>query len=72
VLLDLILPKIDGFEVCKRLKANPQTKDIPVLIITATGEKGANHKAFSLGAADFLSKPYESSELVAKIKRLLA
>ena len=71
VLLDVILPKINGFEVCKRLKKDQSTKNMPVVIITATGEKDASHKAFAAGADDFISKPYDSSELVAKIKKLI-
>ena len=71
ILLDVILPKIDGFEVCKRLKKNAQTKNIPVIILTAVGMKDAEKKAAECGAAAFFKKPYDSKELVKKVKELI-
>ena len=71
ILLDVVLPRIDGFLVCKRLKANPETRNIPVIIITAIGMKDADRKAKSSGAEAFFKKPYDSKELVVKVKELL-
>ncbi|MGD0336034.1 MAG: response regulator [Candidatus Omnitrophota bacterium] len=72
VLLDLLMPKIDGYEVCKRMKANPKTKDIPIIVITAAG--GAievEAKCRACGADDIIFKPYESKELIEKIMILI-
>lgn len=72
VLLDLILPKIDGYEVCRRLKNNPKTKDIPIIIITATGgTKEIEAKCRACGADNIIFKPYESKELMEKIRALI-
>jgi CheY-like chemotaxis protein len=72
IILDLILPKIDGNEVCRRLKENPETKKIPVIIITAYGLSNLKEQCFAHGADDCMRKPYISEELLAKIKSNLA
>lgn len=71
ILLDLIMPKMDGFEVCRRLKADSETSGIPIIIITAIGDKNIEDKARSAGAECVITKPYESSELLARIKSLI-
>ena len=71
ILLDLVMPKMDGAEVCRRLKENPRTKDIPVIIITASGVKNLEQKCLALGAKDIIRKPFESADLVNKVKALL-
>lgn len=71
ILLDLILPDISGFDVCKSLKEDPETKDIPVIIITAFGTPVAEEDALDYGADGFIKKPYDSADLVVKIKELL-
>jgi len=71
ILLDMIMPKMDGLEVCRRLKETPDTAGIPVIVITATGEKDAEKRCRDCGAEDFVKKPYESKNLVAKIEALL-
>ena len=68
ILLDHFLPKIKGFEVCRRLKERSETKDIPVIIITASGVKHAKDQCRDAGADDYIKKPYELDELIAKIK----
>jgi CheY-like chemotaxis protein len=68
ILLDIIMPKMDGYEVCKRLKADPKTKAIPVIVITAVATKDLEQKCVGVGADDLIRKPYESADLVAKIK----
>ncbi|MDM8542536.1 response regulator [Desulfococcaceae bacterium HSG9] len=68
ILLDIMMPGIDGYEVCKRLKAIEQTKDIPVVFITAISEAMDNAKAFSLGAADYITKPFYASTIKARVK----
>lgn len=72
ILLDIVIPKIDGFEVCRRLKARPATRNTPVLVITASGLKDLDEKCLALGADDIVRKPYNSSDLVSKIKDLLS
>lgn len=71
ILLDLLLPKVDGYTVCKAIKKGPQTKDIPIIVITAAGIKDLKEKCISIGADDCVIKPYDSADLLAKIKALL-
>jgi CheY-like chemotaxis protein len=70
ILLDIIMPKINGFEVCSRLKKNPETSSIPVVIITASGIKNVEKKCVEAGAEDFIHKPYDAGELLNKISKL--
>lgn len=71
ILLDLMMPKMNGFEVCKRLKLEPLTHHIPIIIITGVSEKEANVKALEAGADDFLVKPFDSILLSARIQSSL-
>ncbi len=67
ILLDAIMPEMDGYDVCKKLKANPQTTDIPVIFMTSLWEMNDKLSAFSVGASDFLTKPFPPEELVARM-----
>lgn len=71
ILTDVIMPNMDGFELCRRLKQTPQTKNIPIIILTAIGIKNLEDKARACGADMAVRKPYESKELIALIKTLL-
>ena len=71
ILLDIIMPGLDGLEVCRRLKKHPETKHIPVISTTAAGVDDIEHQCFSAGADDCIRKPYDSSELLTKIQRFL-
>jgi len=71
ILLDLILPKMHGFEVCQRLKADPQTAKIPVIVVTGTGLEDVVRSEPELGVAGYLSKPYGLEELEAAIKKVV-
>jgi two-component system cell cycle sensor histidine kinase/response regulator CckA len=71
ILLDVLMPEMDGFEVCRRLKQEQKTRIIPVVMITALKEKEFCLKALEEGADDFLSKPVDKTELLARIKSLL-
>ena len=72
ILLDILLPKMDGFRVLKKLKAEAATKDIPVILLTNLGQKDDVDKGLELGAADYLIKAhFKPSETVAKVKKVL-
>jgi len=72
VLLDIILPKVDGFEILKTIRRDQRTKDMPVILLTNLGQKGDVEKGLDLGATDYLIKAhFMPSEVVDKIKRLI-
>jgi len=71
VLLDLILPGMDGLEVCKSLKRNSKTQDIPVVMLTAKGEEVDRIVGFELGADDYIVKPFSPRELLLRIRAIL-
>jgi CheY-like chemotaxis protein len=68
ILLDIMMPELDGFETCKRIKQIDHLKDIPIIFLTAKNETEDLAKGFELGAADFVSKPFNSIELIARVK----
>jgi signal transduction histidine kinase len=67
ILLDVMMPGIDGFEVCRRLKDDPATQDIPIIFITALNETMYKIKGFSVGAVDYVSKPFQLEEVRARV-----
>ncbi len=72
VLLDIMMPEMDGYEVCTRLKADPDTQSIPVIFITAMGETLNKTKGFELGAVDYITKPFHRAEIKARIRAHLS
>ncbi|PIY83951.1 MAG: DNA-binding response regulator [Candidatus Omnitrophica bacterium CG_4_10_14_0_8_um_filter_43_18] len=72
IILDLMLPKIDGWEVCEQLRQDAVTKDIPVIMLTARTQIEDKLKGFEAGADDYVTKPFSPRELVARVKRVLA
>ncbi|KQN74140.1 PleD family two-component system response regulator [Devosia sp. Leaf64] len=70
VLLDVMMPVMDGFEVCRRLKSNPKTHHLPVLMITALDQPSDRVKGLEAGADDFLTKPVDDTQLMARVKSL--
>ncbi|MBM0743276.1 diguanylate cyclase [Phormidium sp. CLA17] len=68
ILLDICMPKMDGYEVCKKLKANLATKDIPVIFISALNDVPDKIKAFKLGGVDYITKPFHSTEVAARVE----
>jgi signal transduction histidine kinase len=68
ILLDVMMPIMDGFEVCQQLKANPMTQDIPVIFMTALSDTESKTKAFELGAVDYITKPFQEAEVLARVK----
>ena len=71
ILLDVMMPKMSGFEVCKRLKNDPRTTDIPIIMVTALSELGDIERAIDSGTDDFLSKPVNRLELITRVKTML-
>jgi two-component system phosphate regulon response regulator PhoB len=71
LILDLMLPEMNGFEVCQQLKADPETVNIPVLMLTAKCEDDDRFRGFELGADDYVTKPFSPRELVYRITALL-
>jgi len=67
ILLDIMMPGIDGFEVCRRLKADPETEAIPVIFFTALDDTKDKVKGFDLGAVDYVSKPFQAEEVIARV-----
>lgn len=71
ILLDVMMPDLNGYEVCKQLKTNPKTKDIPIIFISAGNEAIDKVKAFAIGGADYISKPFQIHEVLMRIKNQL-
>jgi two-component system cell cycle response regulator len=71
ILLDIMMPKMSGFEVCKRIKNNPDTRDIIVIMVTALNETGDVERAAECGTDDYLSKPIDRRALVELVRNLL-
>ncbi len=68
ILLDIMMPKMDGFELCSHIKSNAQTKDIPLLFITAKTDEESIEKGYELGAVDYITKPFKPKELRSRVK----
>jgi two-component system sensor histidine kinase/response regulator len=72
ILLDIVMPKINGFEVCKQIKSNPKTENIPIIFITSNSDEESVEKAYELGAVDYVTKPFRKRELLARVKTHLS
>jgi PleD family two-component response regulator len=72
ILLDVMMPKISGFEVCKRIRANPQTRNIAILMITALDQPSDIDRAVEAGTNDFLTKPINKTELLNRVRSALS
>lgn len=71
ILLDIMMPRMSGFEVCRKLRSEPQTRDIPVIMVTALNELSDIERGVECGTDDFISKPVNRLELVTRVKSLL-
>ena len=71
ILLDIMLPVIDGFEVCQRVRENLEWRDIRIVMLTALGNEANIAKGLALGADAYITKPFSNTEVVAKVKELL-
>ena len=72
VLLDIMMPKMSGFEVCKRIKSDPATRDISVIMVTALNETGDVERAAECGTDDYLAKPIDRLALIKQVRSMLA
>ena len=71
ILLDIMLPVVDGFEVCQRVRENPDWNDIRIVLVTALGSEANVTKGLDLGADAYITKPFSNADLVAKVRELL-
>ncbi len=72
ILLDIMMPGIDGYEVCERLKADPRTSFIPIVMVTSLEKEEERIKGLELGAEDYIVKPFSPGELRARVRRVLS
>ncbi len=72
ILLDIMMPEMDGFEACRRIKENPKTKDIPIIILTAKGQDEDVKKGLDSGALDYFVKPFSPLDLLKKIDEIFS
>ena len=72
ILLDIIMPGMDGYDVCKKIKENKETADIPIIFLTAITEIESKSRGFELGAVDYITKPFEILEVKARIRTHLS
>jgi two-component system alkaline phosphatase synthesis response regulator PhoP len=71
ILLDILIPKVDGFDVCRLLRSEEKTSHIHIIMVTGLGQMGDVEKALSCGAQDYLTKPFDSDRLLKKIQKAL-
>jgi len=71
ILLDIMMPRMSGFEVCRKIKSDPQTRDIPIIMVTALNELGDIERGVESGTDDFITKPVNRLELVTRVRSLL-
>ncbi len=71
ILLDVMMPRMSGFEVCRKLKSDPQTRDVPIIMVTALNELGDIERGVECGTDDFISKPVNRLELTTRVRSLL-
>ena len=71
ILLDIMLPDITGYEICNKLRKNPQTMSVPIIMLTGMTGTSNKRAGLDLGATDYISKPFDLSELKAKIRTVL-
>jgi twitching motility two-component system response regulator PilH len=71
VVLDIVMPRMNGYELCRRLKSNPKTKNLPVVICSSKGEEFDRYWGMKQGADAYIAKPFQAVELIGTIKQLL-
>jgi len=71
IVLDIMMPKLDGYETCKALKSDPETRDIPIILLSAKGRNVDQKVGFEVGADDYITKPFSPRKLVERINSIL-
>ncbi len=71
IILDWMLPKVSGIEVCRRIRSKPETRNIPIIMLTARSEEADRIRGLETGADDYLTKPFSTAELIARVKAIL-
>jgi CheY-like chemotaxis protein len=71
IFMDVVMPEMNGFEACKHLKSKPETRDIPVVMVTTRGEAVNVEAGYAAGCNDYVTKPFDPTELMTKLKNLL-
>jgi DNA-binding response OmpR family regulator len=72
IVLDVMMPGMDGFTVCRRVRTDPRFASIPVILLTAKGQESDRERGFAAGATEFMSKPYSPSELLRRVREILS
>ncbi len=72
ILLDVMIPGIDGYELCQKMRANPRLQSVKIIMLTAKSRDVEREKGFALGADEYITKPFSTRELVERVKRILA
>lgn len=72
ILLDIVMPNMDGFEACRKLRESEETREIPIIMVTTRGEAENVEQGYELGCNDYVTKPINSLELMTKVKNLLS
>jgi DNA-binding response OmpR family regulator len=72
ILLDVMMPKIDGFSICERIRANPEWRDVRIIMLTARGRDVEREKGIALGADDYITKPFSTKDAIARVEAVLA
>ncbi len=72
IFLDVMMPGMDGYAVCRRVKTDPRFASIPVILLTAKGQEGDRDRGLAAGATEFMSKPYSPSELLQRVREILS
>lgn len=71
IILDIVMPRMNGYEVCRKLKSNPKTKDIPVILCSTKSEESDRYWGLKQGADAYIAKPFQPAELISTLKQLL-
>ena len=71
IILDWMLPKVSGIEVCRRLRSKPETRNVPIIMLTARSEESDRVRGLEMGADDYLTKPFSTAELIARVRAVL-
>ncbi len=71
IVMDIMMPRLDGYETCRRLKGDPATKEIPVLLLTARGREEDRKRGMEAGADDYMTKPFSPNKLIGRVSEML-